>query len=369
MSFIHFRDLDVTWEFSEGNLFVYRIKPHYQIIDVKLLKSLLWEGINLVVEVEEEGSLLLVLSLLSGEGTSGSVVSGFGEGADGLVELEGFHEVESSIDGGDSVVLSNLHPGHDGPVGDGSSGEGWDGMGRREDTVLSILEKPVSESTSNQEHDGVRSETVGEDGSALEVLDDNGKLVRGSQHQEKTIVLVEWEREGVGDGGISNLVVDVHVEASLGLQLGNFLDLASLLDEKGAVSEDVGKSSGDLGLNLVEGGNDGVIISLQAFGGFFSVGLDMRESLDGVVELDPEGSLEAGGGGGADGFEGTDIVSAESINSDGTNLVESSLDVSGPAGADRSLQVGHGDGGDVLSHLGVSSGHAGKGEQQKSGPC
>merc|ERR1719186_114255 len=102
-------------------------------------------------------------------------------------------------------------------------------MGRGEDTVLSILEKPVSESTSNQEHDGVRSETIGEDGSALEVLEDNGKLVGGSQHEEKTVVLMEGEGEGVGDGGISDLVVDVHVEVSLGLQLGNFLDLASLL--------------------------------------------------------------------------------------------------------------------------------------------
>merc|ERR1719291_1548610 len=178
--------------------------------------------LNLVVEVKKESSLLLVLSLLSGEGTSGSVVSGLGEradglvelqgfhevkssgdggdgvvlgnlhpchdgpvgdgssgeGGDGMVELEGFHEVESSIDGGDGVVLSNLHPCHDGPVGDGSSGKGWDSVRRGKDAVLSILEKPVSESTSNKEHDGVRSETVGEDGSALEVLEDNGKLVR-----------------------------------------------------------------------------------------------------------------------------------------------------------------------------------------------
>merc|ERR1719507_1494674 len=162
----------------------------------------------------------------------------------------GFHEAESSIDGGDGVVLSNLHPGHDGPVSDGSSGEGWDGMRRGEDAVLSILEKPVSQSTSNEEHDRVRSETVGEDGSALEVLEDNGKLVGGSQHEEKTVVLVEGKGEGVGDGGISNLVVDVHVEVSLGLELGHFLDLASLLDEQGAVSEDVGKSSGDFVLNL-----------------------------------------------------------------------------------------------------------------------
>jgi len=294
-------------------------------------------------------------------------VSGFGERADGLVELEGFHEVESSIDGGDGVVLGNLHPGHDGPVGDGSSGEGWDGMGRGEETVLSILEKPVSQSTADKEHDGVRGKTISEDGSALEVLEDDGKLVRGSQHEEKTVVLVEGEREGVGDGSISDLVVDVDVEVSLGLELGQFLDLASLLDEQGAVSEDVGKSSGDLGLNLVEGGNDGVIISLHAFGGFFSVGLDMRESLDGVIQLHPEGSLEAGRGGGADGFEGTDIVSAESINSDGTNLVESSLDVGGPSGVNSSLQVGHGDGGDVLSHLGMSNGHAGEGDEQKSG--
>merc|ERR1712173_300286 len=174
-------------------------------------------------------------------------------------------------------------------------------MGRGEDAVLSILEKPVSEATANQEHDGVRSETIGEDGSALEVLEDNGKLVGGSEHEEKTVVLVEGEREGVGDGGISDLVVDVHVEVSLGLQLGQFLDLASLLDEKGAVSEDVGESSGDFVLNLVEGGNDGIIVGLHALGGGFSVGLDMRESLDGIVELHPEGSLEAGGGGGADG--------------------------------------------------------------------
>merc|ERR1711874_525640 len=97
-------------------------------------------------------------------------------------------------------------------------------MGRGEDAVLSILEKPVSEATADQEHDGVRSETIGEDGSALEVLEDNGKLVRGSEHEEKTVVLVEWEREGVGDGGISDLVVDVHVEVSLGLQLGQLLD-------------------------------------------------------------------------------------------------------------------------------------------------
>merc|ERR1719291_1289080 len=278
--------------------------------------------LHLVVEVEKESSLLLVLGLLSGEGTSGSVVSGLGERADGLVELQRFHEVKSSGDGGDGVVLGNLHPGHDGPVGDSSSGEGGDGMGRGEETVLSVLEKPVSQSTSNQEHDGVRGETVGEDGSALEVLEDDGKLVGGSQHEEETVVLVEGEGEGVGDGGISVLFVDVHVEVSLGLQLRNFLDLASLLHEQGAVSEDVGKSSGDLGLNLVEGGNDGVIISLHAFGGFFSVGLDMRESLDGVIQLHPEGSLEAGGGGGADGFEGTNVVSAESVNSDGTNLVE-----------------------------------------------
>merc|ERR1719291_404688 len=323
--------------------------------------------LHLVVEVEKESSLLLVLSLLSGEGTSGSVVSGLGERADGLVELQGFHEVKSSGDGRDGVVLGNLHPGHDGPVGDGSSGEGWDGMGRGEKTVLSILEKPVSQSTADEEHNGVRSETVGEDGSALEVLEDNGKLVGGSQHEEKTVVLVEWEREGVGDGGISDLVVDVHVEVSLGLELGNFLDLASLLDEQGGVSEDVGESSGDFILDLVEGGNDGVIISLHAFGGFFSVRLDMRQSLGGVIQLHPEGSLEAGGGRGADRFEGTDIVSAESINSDGTNLVESSLDVSGPSRFNGCLQVGHGDGGDVLSHLGMSNGHAAEGEEQKSG--
>jgi len=334
---------------------------HYQLAKTSGLLS------DLVVEVEKESSLLLVLGLFSSEGTSWGVVSSFGKGADALVELEGFHEVESSIDGGDGVVLGNLHPGHDGPVGDGSSGEGWDGMGRGEDAVLSILEKPVSEATANQEHDGVRSETIGEDGSALEVLEDNGKLVRGSEHEEKTVVLVEWEREGVGDGGISDLVVDVHVEVSLGLQLGHFLDLASLLDEQGAVSEDVGQGSGDFVLNLVESGNDGVIVSLHAFGGFFSVGLDMRESLDGVIELHSQGSFEAVGGSGADGFEGTDIVSAESINSDGTNLVKSSLDVGGSSRADRSLQVGHGDGGHVLSHLGMSNGHAGEGDEQKSG--
>merc|ERR1712080_409483 len=146
----------------------------------------------------------------------------------------------------------------------------------------------------------------------------------GSEHEEETIVLVEWEREGVGDGGIADLVVDVDVEVGLGLQLRQFLDLASLLDEQSAVSEDVGQSSGDLILNLVESGNDGVIVSLHAFGGFFSVGLDMREPLDGVIQLHPQGSLEAVGGRGAEGFEGTDVLSAESINSDGANLVESS---------------------------------------------
>merc|ERR1719291_1088345 len=323
--------------------------------------------LHLVVEVEKESSLLLVLSLLSGEGTSGGVVSSFGKGADALVELQGFHEVKSSGDGGDGVVLSNLHPGHDGPVGDGSSGEGWDSMGRGEETVLSILEKPVSQSTSNKEHDGVRSETVGEDGSALEVLEDNGKLVGGSEHQEETIVLVEGEREGVGDGSISDLVVDVDVEMGLGLQLRQFLDLVSLLDEQSAVSEDVGESGGDFILNLVEGGNDGIIVSLHALGGFLSVGLDMRESLHGVVELHSEGSFKAVGGGGAEGFEGTDIVSAESINSDGTNLVKSSLDVGGSSRVDRSLQVGHGDRGHVLSHLGMSNGHAGESDEQQSG--
>merc|ERR1719291_684622 len=164
--------------------------------------------LHLVVEVEEESSLLLVLGLLSGEGTSGGVVSGLGERADGLVELKGFHEVKSSGDGGDGVVLGNLHPGHDGPVGDGSSGEGGDGMGRGEETVLGILEKPVSQSTSNQEHDGVRGETVGEDGSALEVLEDDGKLVGGSQHEEKTVVLVEGGEKGLVMGAISDLVVD-----------------------------------------------------------------------------------------------------------------------------------------------------------------
>merc|ERR1719186_1177672 len=146
-----------------------------------IIENLAVYCLHLVVEVEEESSLLLVLGLLSGEGTSGGVVSGLGERADGLVEFEGFHEVESSGDGGHGVVLSNLHPSHDGPVGDGSSGEGWDGMGRGEKTVLSILEKPVSQSTSNQEHDRVRGETIGEDGSALEVLEDDGKLVGGSQ--------------------------------------------------------------------------------------------------------------------------------------------------------------------------------------------
>merc|ERR1719186_1634052 len=146
-----------------------------------IIENLAVYCLHLVVEVEKERSLLLVLGLLSGEGTSGSVVSGLGERADGLVQLQGFHEVKSSGDGGDGVVLGNLHPGHDGPVGDDSSGEGWDSMGRGEETVLSILEKPVSESTSNKEHDGVRGETVGEDGSALEVLEDDGKLVGGSQ--------------------------------------------------------------------------------------------------------------------------------------------------------------------------------------------
>merc|ERR550519_765406 len=175
------------------------------------------------------------------------------------------------------------------------------------------------------------------------------------------------EREGVGDGGISDLVVDVHVEVSLGLQLGHFLDLASLLDEQGTVSEDVGQGSGDFILNLVESGNDGIIVSLHAFGGFFSVGLDMRESLDGIIQLHSQRSFEAGGGGGAEGFDGTDIVSAESINSDGTNLVESSLDVSGPSRVHGCLQVGHGDGGDVLPHLGMSDSHATEGKEQKSG--
>merc|ERR1719402_1468353 len=92
-----------------------------------------------------------------------------------------------------------------------------------------------------------------------------------------------------------------------------------------------------------------------------------RASLDGVIELHSQRSFEAVGGSGADGFEGTDIVSAESINSDGTNLVKSSLDVGGSSRADGSLQVGHGDGGDVLSHLGMSNGHAGEGDEQKSG--
>merc|ERR1719402_475825 len=323
--------------------------------------------VNLVVEVQEESSLLLILSLLSGEGSSWGVVSSFSKGADALVKFQGFHEVKSTGEGRDGVVLGNLHPGHDGPVGDGSSGEGWDGVWRGEETVLSILEKPVSESTANQEHDGVRSETVGEDGSALEVLEDNGKLVGGSEHEEETVVLVEGEREGVGDGGISNLVVDVDVEMGLGLQLRQLLDLVSLFDEQSAVSEDVGESGGDFILNLVEGGNDGIIVSLDALGGFLSVGLDMRESLHGVVELHSEGSFKAVGGGGAEGFEGTDIVSAESINSDGTNLVKSSLDVGGPARVDRSLQVGHGDGGHVLSHLRMSNGHAGEGDEQRSG--
>jgi len=129
-------------------------------------------------------------------------VSSFSEGADALVELEGFHEVESSIDGGDGVVLSNLHPGHDGPVGDGSSGEGWDGVWRGEHAVLSILEKPVSEATADQEHDGVRSETVGEDGAALEVLEDNGKLVGGSEHEEETVVLWNGREKGLVMGAL-----------------------------------------------------------------------------------------------------------------------------------------------------------------------
>merc|ERR1719402_1310652 len=222
-----------------------------------------WWVVELVVEVQEESSLLLILSLLSGEGTSWGVVSSFSEGADALVKFEGFHEVKSSGEGRDGVVLGNLHPGHDGPVGDGSSGEGWDGMGRGKETVLSVLEKPVSQSTSNKKHDGVRAETVGEDGSALEVLEDNGKLVGGSQHEEETVVLVEGEGEGVGDGGIADLVVDVDVEVSLGLQLRQLLDLVSLLDEQSAVSEDVCESGGDFILNLVEGGNDGIIVSLH----------------------------------------------------------------------------------------------------------
>merc|ERR1719402_2164123 len=112
--------------------------------------------VELVVEVQEESSLLLILSLLSGEGTSGGVVSSFSEGADALVKFQGFHEVKSTGEGRDGVALGNLHPGHDGPVGDGSSGEGWDGMGRGEETVLSILEKPVSQSTADEEHNGVR---------------------------------------------------------------------------------------------------------------------------------------------------------------------------------------------------------------------
>jgi len=322
---------------------------------------------DLIVEVEEESSLLLILSLLSGEGTSGCVVSSFSQGADALVKFQGFHEVKSSLESGDGVVLGNLHPGHDGSVGDGSSGKGWDGMRRGEQTVLSILEKPVSESTSNQEHDGVGAKTIGEDGSALEVLEDHGKLVRGSEHQEETVVLVEWETEGVGDLGISDLVVDVDVEMGLGGQLGQFLDLGSLLDEKSAVSEDLGKGSGDFVLNFVEGGDDGVNISLDAFGGFLSVGLNMRESLNGVIELDTEGSFQAVGGGGAERFQGTDILSAESINSDGTDLVQSSLDVSGPSRVNGCLQVGEGDGGDVLPHLGMGNSHARKGNKQKSG--
>merc|ERR1719402_1023662 len=80
-----------------------------------------WWMVELVVEVQEESSLLLILSLLSGEGTSGGVVSGFSEGADALVKFQGFHEVKSTGEGRDGVVLGNLHPGHDGPVGDGSS--------------------------------------------------------------------------------------------------------------------------------------------------------------------------------------------------------------------------------------------------------
>ena len=327
------------------------------------------DKIDLVVEVQKESSLLLILSLLSGEGTSGCVVSSFSQGADALVKFQGFHEVKSSLESGDGVVLGNLHPGHDGSVGDGSSGKGWDGMRRGEQTVLSILEKPVSESTTDKEHDGVGSKTIGEDGSALEVLEDDGKLVRGSEHQEETVVLVEWETEGVGDLSISDLVVDVDVEMGLGGQLGQFLDLGSLLDEKSAVSEDLGKGSGDFVLNFVEGGDDGVNISLDALGSFLSVGLDMRESLNGIIELHSEGSFQAVGGGGAERFQGTDILSAESINSDGTDLVESSLDVSGPSRVNGCLQVGEGDGGDVLPHLGMGNSHARKGNEQKSGNC
>ena len=40
----------------------------------------------------------------------------------------------------------------------------------------------------------------------------------------------------------------------------------------------------------------------------------MRESLNGVVKLHPQGSFKAVGSGGAERLQGTDILSAKSIN-------------------------------------------------------
>merc|ERR1712080_245570 len=72
-----------------------------------------------------------------------------------------------------------------------------------------------------------------------------GSLSEGVSIRKIPLSWWNGRERGVGDGGISDLVVDVHVEMSLGLQLGQLLDLASLLDEQGAVSEDVGQGSGD----------------------------------------------------------------------------------------------------------------------------
>merc|ERR1719219_2958925 len=87
---------------------------HYQMFSFWFLP--------LIVEVEEESSLLVVLGLLLAEGTSGGVVSGGRQGADALVELQRLHVGESSSEGGGGVVLGDLHPGHDGPLGDTGPG-------------------------------------------------------------------------------------------------------------------------------------------------------------------------------------------------------------------------------------------------------
>jgi len=199
---------------------------------------------------------------------------------------------------------------------------------RGNEGVGGVLEEPVGQATADQEHDGVGAEVFGGDELAGSGLHDDGEDIGRSHEEEEAVVLVEWQGVRVGDLFTHDgVLVDVGVDVGLGLQLSQCLDLIGFLDQEGAVADKLTKDLDHLVLNGVECFDDGIVVVLDAPRGFFVVRLDVGEPLDTIVELHSQRSLETVWVVGPQLLNGPGVFFSKSIDSDGPNIVQGTLDV------------------------------------------